>query len=791
MKRIVATLISGLIAGSAGQATPVWDCQPGDGGWLCTDSATGTRILTTPGVSIIPTLTPAPGPAPSQPATVTPAAALQTPTGAWATCPPQPAQNFQPRASGSRDSAPSLLSAARAARDAAMNYSLVGDAVLERADQRIKAQHIRYKENQRLVEAEGAVRYDEPDLTMTASHGAYWLDEERGEFHDTQFRFYTRHGRGEAETAYLDAPGLTRYERAMYTTCADGSKAWRIKASRVTIDEAEGEGVARNARLEIQGVPLLYSPYLAFPIDDRRKTGFLVPSLGSSNNSGFDLRIPYYLNLAPNYDATLTPRYLQDRGAQINTEFRYLNSAQNGILNVEYMPDDKLTGGSRNRVIFRDTTRIGSHLSTRINFDRVSDKQYLEDLGDSLSLASITHLQRTAEAGYNANAWALGIRLDDYQTVDPTIAPANRPYQRLPRVTFSLAPASRPLGLAFRLQSEYVRFRQDERVNGSRLDLSPRLSLPLQRRAYEITPTLGVRSTRYQLVNLDPGNPPSPSRTTPLFSLDSRLFLERNLTLAGRSYVQTLEPRLFYLYVAGRDQDDIPLFDTSVPTFTYRELFEENRFNGADRMGDANQVALALSTRLLDPRSGAQRVRASIGELFFFQNRNVTLNNTPAQTRKTSDIAAELEVALSDKWSARGDMVWNPSDRQSERGNLRLQYRPGFRQVANLSYRYQRASQNQIDASLLWPLSAAWHVVGRWYYDLDDSKVLETLGGIEYDSCCWGIRLVARNFVDNTDKENNTVFMLQLVLKGLTRFGSDIESILEDGILGYTRSPED
>jgi len=781
VKRIVAVFISGLVVSPAGQAASDWDCRADDGGWVCTDRETGERLE--------PGQTPDGALAAKDPALKS----LSAPRSAWALCPPPPARNFRLRAVDNREDALTYLFADTANRDAELNYALIGNAILQRADQRIKADRLLYRETERLVEAEGNVRYDEPELGMTASHGTYWLDEDRAEFHNTRFRFYDRHGRGAADTAYLDKPGLTHYDKVMYTTCADNSKVWRVKASRVTLDEESGDGVARNARLEIQGVPVLYSPWLSFPIDDRRKTGFLVPSFGSSNNSGFDLRVPYYLNLAPNYDVTLTPRYLQDRGTQLNGEFRYLTRRSKGQLGVEYMPDDQLRGGSRNRVVIRDTTRFGPHLSTRIYFDNVSDKRYLKDLGDSLSLASITHLPRTAEASYNTSLWQAGIRLDDYQTVDETIAPASRPYQRLPRVTFNLTPQERPLGMEFRLQSEYVRFEQDERVTGGRIDLTPRLSLPVQRTAYEITPTLGVRSTHYRLSNTGAAGLPddSPSRTTPLFSLDSRLFLERNLSLGGRSYTQTLEPRLFYLYVAGRDQDDIPLFDTSLPTFTYRELFEENRFNGSDRMGDANQLAVALTTRLLDPDSGAQRMRASVGELVYFQNRNVSLNSTAPQTDRVSDVAAELEMTLTGSWSVKGDLVWNPRDLQSERGNLRFQYHPRFRQVLNLSYRYQRGRQNQVDTSALWPLGANWHLLGRWYYDINDTKVLETLAGIEYDSCCWGTRLVVRNYVDNTDRMDNRVIMLQIVLKGLTRFGSNIESILEDGILGYTRSPED
>jgi len=722
------------------------------------------------------------------------------PISAWTVCPPQPLQEFTPASPLSkRADAVTNLAGDMATRDSDGTLVLIGNAEAERADQRIKADRLVYIERDGIVNVEGQVRYDEPQMTIRGSHGTMWLDENRGELHDTFFRFYDRHARGDARTSYLVEPGITRYDKVSYTTCADDSNVWKLRASSVTLYKEEGEGVARNARLNIQGVPVLYTPYLSFPIDDRRKTGFLVPSFGSSDNSGFELRVPYYINLAPNYDATLTPRYLQDRGTQLNADFRYLRHKQEGFIKAEYLPDDALADKNRSRFTFRDTSRFGNHFITNINYDWVSDSDYVTDLGDSLSLASVTHLPRSFSADYNTNWWRAGLRVDDYQTIDKTIAPANRPYERLPRLTFSGTSPAQPFGLETGLSSEFVRFDQDTRVTGNRVDLQPNLRFPIRRTAFETTPKLGVRYTSYQLNNADPEQTTHPSRTTPVFSLDNVLFLERDMRVGSRSYTQTLEPRLFYLYVRGQNQDDIPLFDTSEPTFTYRELFEENRFNGADRMGDANQLALALTTRVLDPATGEEKIRASAGQLFYFGNRNVTLPDTQADDSNQSDIAGELDVILSRAWQGKADLILNQQDQKTERANARIQYHPGFRKIANVSYRYRREEQDQVDASILWPLTPSWQVLGRWYYDIDSSKKLETMVGIEYDSCCWGIRLVGREFVNSDSTENNSsdstetnrAIMVQFVLKGLAHIGSDIESLLEDGILGYTERPED
>jgi LPS-assembly protein len=420
----------------------------------------------------------------------------------------------------------------------------------------------------------------------------------------------------------------------------------------------------------------------------------------------------------------------------------------------------------------------------------VSDKDYLNDLGDSLSLASITHLQRSAQAQYTTSWWQLGVQVDDYQTVDKNIAQSDRPYQRLPRTTFALASPFRPLGIETQLYSEFVRFDADEQVTADRIDLWPDISLPIRGAAFESIPTLGMRYTAFKLDNQAPGDAENPTRTTPFFSLDNIIYFERDLAIGSAKYTQTLEPRLFYLWVKGQNQEDIPLFDSSEPTFSYRELFEVNRFNGADRMGDANQAALAVSTRFIDPNTGAEKFSASIGQLFYFGNRNVTLNNTEPEDDNESDIAGEMELALSRSWNGKADMIWNTRDNVAERANARIQYVPGFRKIVNLSYRYINSEQNQIDASILWPLTPSWHVLGRFYYDVKDSQKLETLAGFEYDSCCWGVRFVTRDYIDDSSQENR-IFLAQIVLKGLGSFGSNIESLLEDGILGWTERPID
>ena len=376
--------------------------------------------------------------------------------------------------------------------------------------------------------------------------------------------------------------------------------------------------------------------------------------------------------------------------------------------------------------------------------------------------------------------------VQNYQTIDPTIESKKRPYEQLPRVVFDTAPAGRLLGLKFEANAEANFFKHsgNSLVEGNRFDIQPRLSLPVNRPGWYVDPAVSVRYTAYNLDNTTAGANKSPSRTTPVVSLDAGSFFERNSRWGNTDFVQTLEPRLFYLYVPDEDQDDIPIFDTSNYDFNFWTLFRENRFSGPDRMGDANQLALALTSRFLNPASGVQQFSLSIGSLLYFRDRDVTLPGEAVETDSSSDIIGEMTLALTHNWSAKAETQWNPHDSEFDRNGLHLQYRKGSRQLVNLAYRYRRDIQEQADISMLWPLGNSWHMVGRWYYSLRDSKTLEALGGLGYESCCWTVQLVGSNFVKNSTTRSSAVF-LQVELKGLGNLVNTVDKALERGILGY------
>lgn len=727
--------------------------------------------------------------APPKPAAPAPAAPLPRAQNAaetedgynpWALCDARPAPELP-----DTDLQDTELSADDAKILQGQTYVLTGNAVIDRAGRRVQAEHIRYDEAQGIVQADGAVRLDSATTSVTGSRATLQIDTDQGEIHDVEYTLHPQHARGQAAVARQESKTRKTFEQATYTTCDAGHEAWRLNARSVTLQEDEGFGTARHVWLELGDVPVLYTPYISFPIDDRRKSGFLVPSIGNSQNSGAEFAAPYYWNIAPHRDATITPRILAKRGAQVQGEFRYLNPTNHGELGVEYLPaDSEFDDEDRSLFSINHSGNPMPRVSTLVRAANVSDDQYFEDLGSDLEMASTTHLQRLAQARYNGGGWALTGRVQDFQTVDPT---ASEPYTRLPQLLFDVEPHTLGHGVEFNLDSELVQFDHESLRTGTRIDMQPMLSLPQTGAAWFVTPAAGVRHTQYNLEDAA-GLPSDPTRTLPVATLDSGLFFERQTALFGNGLLQTLEPRAFYLYVPHEDQSELPDFDTSLRDFSFQQMFEDNRFSGADRMGDANQLTLAATTRLLDPATGTQHASFSFGEILYFRDRDVTLPGQPADEQSSSSLVAELDLRLSRAWKTVAGVQWDPHETKTERSNIRLQYRPDPRHLWNFAYRYRSDELEQLDTSALWQITPRWHGVMRWNYSLPDSALLEALGGIEYESCCWILRVLGRSYISDTQGENNDAILLQLELKGLTSFGDPIESVLEDGILGYTRN---
>lgn len=669
-----------------------------------------------------------------------------------------------------------------------------GNVQVEQGNERLQADHVSYLKEENILDAAGDVYLEQPGLRVTGSTMHYNLATKQGTAEQAEFRLTDPVARGNASRAELLNEDQSRYSDVSYTTCRPGNSDWLVRADELEIDQASGVGAAHNATLRFKGVPFIYLPYVTFPIDDRRKSGFLPPAIGTSENSGADASIPYYFNIAPQMDATFTPRIMSKRGILLGGEFRYLSENNQGVIKAELLPSDSERAAGENdtrgafNMLLNGTPAHRWHYDIDLNY--VSDNDYIDDLGNSLAVTSVRHQERRGDISYYGNGWSFLGRAQQFQTIDDTIAINDRPYSRLPQLLFNLERPHQALGLTYHLRSEYVQFghSSDTKVKGQRIDLQPGVSLPLRRPWGFLTPKLSLRHTRYSLEDQAAGLSDNPDRTLPTLSLDSGLYFERVGSWFGNAITHTLEPRLFYLYTPKEDQSDIPDFDTAELDFSFANLFRENRFSGADKVGDANQLTTALTTRGLDSDSGEELFRASIGQIFYFRDRDVQLFSSGAVTQEdSSSLVGEVAAKLSRSWRMQAGLQWNPhaSGNETEKGAFGIHYLDQKQRILNLTYRYTNGSIEQTDLSARWPITHQLHAVGRWNYSLLHEKSMETFAGIEYESCCWVSRFVVRDYRSDANAEGNLALFLQLELKGLTSLGDKIDQFLERGILGY------
>jgi LPS-assembly protein len=668
---------------------------------------------------------------------------------------------------------------------------LQGDVRARWGEDALRAGAVRYDQRHDLIDASGGVLLVRPDLRVAGDSAHVELGADKGEVAQAEYRILGVNARGSADVARFEGQALSSYENITYTSCPPGNEDWSLSAGSLKIDRKEGLAEASDAALRVKGVPVAYLPYFSFPIDDRRRSGLLLPSVGSSNLRGLDVSVPYYFNLAPNYDATLTPRILTKRGAMLGGEFRYLTETSEGQIRGEILPDDRERPDEDTRGAFsvRHTTRIGPWVGA-VDYNYVSDPYYLGDLSESFAVRTARYLRRRGDLRYETDDWLARARLLDYQTTDLTLSSAELPYSMLPQL-LALGEERDLLGtpLTGQLRAEYVSFYRDFGVTGQRVDLYPALVLPLSRSWGYLSPRLGVRYTTYALGDQVSGEPNQLDRSLPIASIDGGLFFERELDWFGTAATQTLEPRVHYLYVPYRDQSDIPIFDTSEFDLSYDSLFLENRFTGADRVNDANQITLGVTTRLLSQASGQEVLRASVGSQLYFEDRRVQLPGEPLATTSTSSLIGELGVQITDEWSARFTGLWDPhggvTTNQPEKSLARLTYKTDDGRFLRAGYGYTESVSDYTDVAFVWPVADGLSLIGRWNYSLADEDTVEAVAGIEYGSCCWRVRALARDYLTGTTPERDTSILVQLELRGLGPVGDNIDAFLERAVYGY------
>ena len=688
-----------------------------------------------------------------------------------------------------------------------------GDAELQRDDTVLTADKVTYREPTDEVVAEGNVVLSRGTDTIRGPQATLVVGDRTGRFESPQYQLSRARGpvlagdaprsvsgSGEADVLNLEGENQYSLKNATWTTCSPTDPDWYIKARELELDYDREVGTAHGASIVFMDTPIFWMPWAEFPLNGQRQSGFLPPTFGSSNKTGVDFTQPYYWNIAPNYDATVAPRIMSRRGLQVGGEVRYLGEDYQGTTRVEWMPEDKVTGEERRLGSIQHQHRFAPNLYGTLDLNAVSDDDYFEDLSSNIGVASRVNLLREGRLIYAGGWWSASALVQRYQTLSPEgEAPNAEPYRRLPQIALNAYRADLVGGLAATLETEVTRFAHanpDVKDEATRFVAYPQLSLPLQGASWFVTPKAGVHYSSYDVdrAKANEAKPNSITRSLPIMSLDSGLFFERETNLFGGDYVQTLEPRLFYLRVQDKDQTQIPVFDSNRFDVGFAQIFSENRFSGSDRVGDANDLTAAVTTRFIDSDTGVERLRALLGQRYYFSDQQVYLFDESELRRagRGNEILAGLGGQINKRVSVDSYMQFNTETNSTERLNANIRYQAGFARTLNLSYRYAPklpvdrgvVGLEDIDVSGQWPIARNWYGVGRVTHSLKDNRVTEAVAGLEYDGGCWVFRTAMHRFAIDENDVTNAIFV-QLELNDLAGIGSNPLSLIKRSVPGY------
>jgi len=665
---------------------------------------------------------------------------------------------------------------------------LKGNVTVKQGERSIRANEVEYRDEGNALKVEGDVDFDDPILHATGGGGSYSATQ-GATFRDAQFELKERSARGKAENMQMTPEGLIKLNEVTFTTCPRNDSSWQLRASEIDLDTRTRIGTGHGTRVDFKGVPILYLPWMSFPLGSERKSGFLFPTLGHSTRGGLQFALPYYWNIAPNADLTFEPMYYSERGLDLTGETRFLTEHQHTSLEFSYLPNDSVTNSDRNRFRLENVTRLSNDVRFFIDAETVSDSHYFEDFAQGPQGTSVSFVQRLAGFRFRDEHWDASAEFQQFQTIDRDLLDEDRPYARLPRILvgadYGWGPEER---LRYGFDSEIVNFDRDTGVTGWRFDAMPSTSLDFGGPGLYARPGVAWRYTDYSL-DYNTGSPDDHrtlSRSLPITSFDAGMTFEKETGSRGQRRL-TLEPRVLYLNVPYREQNDIPLFDTGVPDLNLVQLFRTNRYVGADRVSDANQLSAGVTSRLFDAQNGAQFLEVTVGQTYYFKQPRVHLPDEPERDSNTSDFVGQVSLTAYKNWNADFGIQWNPDESRSERAQANIQFKPAGEQVINVGYRFQRDRLEQTEVSGAWPIGKTWNAFARYVYSLRDDQALERFVGLEYQSCCWRMRVVGRKSVSTRTGEQDTGIYLQLELTGLASVGSAADAFLSSAIRGYER----
>ena len=683
---------------------------------------------------------------------------------------------------------PIIINAEQGSSSLGQGTKLEGSVDIAQGNRRLQSESATYDQVTGQLELNGGASYREPGLLLRGETAVANTNTLETTLTGAQYVMHERQIRGDVERITRRQDESILIEKGSYTVCPPGDEAWKLQASEIILDKSSGFGLAKHAALRVADVPILYLPYFYFPIDDQRHTGFLYPSISMSNDDGASISTPYYLNLSPQMDDTIVPHYIEKRGFLLENEFRYMNQYTHNTLTTAFLPNDNLEDRDRWLFSFVQPGRWTDKLTSEINYIHVSDNDYLDDLSTLADIDGDSHLSRIGRVTYTEELWQADFLLQGYQTVDED---TDRPYQRLPELTFNGDTDNNERIMNAALIAQATNFYRNnsgftgiERANGGRLHLEPEIYANFVKPWGYIKPSAKLWYSNYNLTDADDFDS-NPSTSVPILSIDSGLVFERNTEFVGTTYKQTLEPRLYALYVPYEEQSGIPDFDTTEYNFNYQSLFRENRYSGYDHIGDTQQVSLGLTTRLFSDL-GRETLSASIGQAYFYSDRKVTLDDDESNYSNgdSSDIATAINWRANKRLDLSIDANFDHSAFRNTENNLSLRYRADENRIFNMNYRYAEGIREQSTFGFMWPVDKNWSTLGVWQYDWFNKNDVDLAFGVEYESCCWQTRVIVRNWLKDDD-DKDTALYVQFVLKGLGNLGSNGGSSLLEKITGF------
>lgn len=699
--------------------------------------------------------------------------------------------------------------------NAEMNKQAIfsGNVVFSQGDRHIAADEAILNQETQQFDANGNLVFQDSNFTVTAESLQAQMRSNRATLEGAKYWLHGQQVNGDAEKLQITINNNLILTNTNFTTCPPDNVSWLLEAEKIKINSEEEWGEIWNAKVRIAGIPVFYVPYMTIPVSDKRKSGFLYPSFSTSTTSGFEVSAPYYWNIAPEYDLTFTPNYMSNRGIFTKTEFRYLaGDAQNGRLNLEYLGNDQLLSSRPNRYLYnwQHQGAIDKHWRVMSNFTEVSDNNYFNDLKSDVNRATDNQLSRIGEVSYFENNWDLSTRVQDIKV----LGEEEKPYQVMPQVNFNFRAADFWSNLDFGFNSELTNFaHQDNDVNtATRLHMAPSITLPIHGPSGSLTSQVKLMQTNYWQTNLDPNKnlDDSINRTIPQVRINGQINFERFTELFEQNYRQTLEPQFQYLYVGYEDQRNIGIYDTAQLQDDYYGLFRDRRFSGLDRIADANQMTLGVTTRLFDDHN-QEVTKFSLGQIFYLEDSKLGHEDSIfEQNQSTSILAAELDTRLTQDWYLGAAIQYDTNTSDNKKTEATLDFRPEANKLLQLSYRYvpdllnsntnDLANISQAGVRAAWPINDSLYFVGNWYYDLNENRSVETYTGFQYESCCYALRLsyhyrIKTNYDDNIGSsaiDSRELFesgvYFNVIIKGLGGSGPlGVTDMLNDGLFNYRK----